>query len=212
MKINLSASKMFLAAGILTILILQSVASVAAEDEEYICWRVPKDAVWIHKGSPDADWGSLDFILRNKKNWTYQAATGPDFFLHKDGNRRLIAYKCSSSRYTIKVDFDGLRDSCGIDQKAVTSHTTKLQCPENYSLDDDNFCYENGVSPTERRESKTAAKCPAGHDRTLKRNYDKLFLNKTIRNASGELGDSKKILKRAARKRLQSRITEILCH
>lgn len=179
MKKGVGLKYLLVVSGLITLLLFQTVlATVFTDDEEYICWQKPVAEVWNDKGTPDADWGSLDFVLRNKTKWTYKAVNGADYFLHDDEERRLIAFKCDSN-FTVKRDFDGLRDSCGNGSKEVKSRTSSPFCPEGYSQRG-NFCYENGVSPSEQEAGKTGLKCPKGYDLTLKRIYQ-LWVNKSLK-------------------------------
>lgn len=183
MKKNLGTKSLIVVTGLITLLFLQSVfGSVFLTQDEYVCWQKPVAEVWINMGTPDADWNSLDPIFRNKNKWTYTPARGADFFLHDDGERRLIASKCNSSRETIKRDHNGLRDSCGTGTKEVRSQTSQPTCPEGYTNRGE-YCYKNGISPSEQEANKIKLKCPRGYVLTLRSVYQRWLRENTTREA-----------------------------
>lgn len=184
MKNKLPSKYLMIGIGLITLLLLQSVfASVFMDEEAYICWQKPVAEVWIDMGTPDADWNSLDPVFRNKNKWTYTAVRGADFFLHDDGERRLIASKCKSSRETIKRDQNGLRDSCGTGTREVRSRTSEPTCPEGYTSRG-KYCYRNGISPSEQEANKIELKCPRGYVLTLRAVYERWFRENTTREAA----------------------------
>lgn len=184
MKKRLGLKCLLIVTGLMTMLFLQSVlATVFMNDEEYICWQKPVAEVWIDMGTPDADWTSVDSVFRNKNKWTYTPMRAADLFLHDDGERRLIASKCNSTRETIRRDYNGLRDSCGtISVKEVRSRTSEPTCPEGYDKRG-KYCYERGVSPSESEANKSELRCQRGYVLTLKSVYQKWLRDNTTKEA-----------------------------
>ena len=128
MKFNLSKTNATFIMGLLIMLFMQPVATLAAE---YVCYKPGQAGGFIKHKKPSGRWRPWD----NTANYEYVlVGPGRDLYRHKT-KKRNRATTCN--QFTYKVDYQNKQDWCLKYQQAMSASLVQPTCPSGYTLSSD---------------------------------------------------------------------------